>query len=84
MNNISVGVGTSILEDSFDAGKQAALEALIGYQGFPDVLVIFCAMKYNHKELLAGIGSVTGNIPMSGVLLPAKFQPKDFHQSRLS
>ena len=66
MNELLVGVGTSNLSDSYEAGKAAALNALEDHKGKPEVLFIFSAMLYNHKELLNGIQSVTGEIPLVG------------------
>jgi hypothetical protein len=66
MKNILVGVGTSNLVNSFDAGREAALKTLESHTATPDVLIIFSSMQYNHKELLGGITSVTGKIPMVG------------------
>lgn len=66
MEKLFVGVGRSTLEDSFDAGKTAAQNAVKDHGGSPEVLIVLGAMRFNHKELLAGVWSVCGNIPMVG------------------
>jgi hypothetical protein len=66
MSNISVGVGSSGLADSFSAGKEAAADALRQHGGTPQVLIVFAAMRFNHHDLLAGISSVAGDIQMVG------------------
>lgn len=66
MPKISVGVGQSLNEDSFKAGEEAAREALEKHKGTPQALVVLGAMRFNHRQLLAGIKSVMGDIPMVG------------------
>ncbi len=66
MSEISVGVGKSMKKDSFEAGNEAAFEALKMHKAAPDVVIVFAATCFNHKQLLEGIISVTGNIPMVG------------------
>ncbi len=80
MSDLSVGVGRSIAEDSFLAGKEAASMALRQHNGNPgqhngnpgqhngnpDVLFVFGSPRFDHRQLLAGIISVMGNLPMVG------------------
>ena len=66
MSDLSVGVGQSSNKDSFEAGKEAASEALSKHRGTPAVLIVFAAMRFDHRQLLAGITSVAGDIPMVG------------------
>lgn len=66
MSKKHIGVGCSSLSDSFCAGKAAAHDALEKLEGTGKVLIVFGAMRFNHRELLAGIISVTGHIPMVG------------------
>ena len=61
-----IGVGFSCLEDSFSAGKAAARDAIGKSDGIPKILIVFGAMRFNHRDLLAGIASVAGSIPMIG------------------
>lgn len=83
MKSINVNMGTSSLTDSFEAGRQAVSEAMNGFNGKPDVLVIFSAMQYNHKELLAGITSAAGNIPMVGGTTAGEISSKGFSSKSL-
>jgi hypothetical protein len=66
MSDLSVGVGKSIHRDSFKAGQEAAVEALKNLKQLPKVLIIFGSTRFDHRQLLAGIISVTGNKPMVG------------------
>ena len=66
MSNLLVGVGESSNKDSFEAGQEAASEALSKHGGTPEVLIIFGSARFQHKPLLAGVISVVGDIPMVG------------------
>jgi hypothetical protein len=65
MSRLTVGVGRSSDKDPFVAGREAASEALRKYKS-PDVLIVFGAMSFDHRRLLAGVTSITGDIPMVG------------------
>ena len=62
-----VGVGESKENDSFKAGAEAAKGALT-HAGIDkgDFVLLFASVGHNHKELLKGVRSVTGNTPLSG------------------
>ncbi|MBU2561167.1 MAG: FIST C-terminal domain-containing protein [Nanoarchaeota archaeon] len=65
--NMFVGVGTSRNENSFEAGKGAVKESLTALKGEKaDILIVFASPRFKHAELLKGIQSVTGNVPMVG------------------
>jgi hypothetical protein len=66
MSDLSVGVGHSSNENSFKAGQEAASEALNKHRGTPEVLIVFGSTRFDHQRLLAGINSITGDIPMVG------------------
>lgn len=66
MSNHYVGVGFSSHADSFSAGKEAALQAIEKLDRSAKVLIVLGAMRFDHRELLAGISSVTGDLPMVG------------------
>ena len=66
MSELLVGVGQSNIDDSFKAGEDTALRALKQHGGTPEVLLVFAAMRFDHRQLLAGITSVFGEIPMVG------------------
>jgi hypothetical protein len=66
MSKHIVGVGFSSHSDSFSAGKEAAQGAVKDLDGKAKVLMVFGAMRFDHRDLLAGISSVTGEIPMVG------------------
>ena len=54
MSNNTIGVGFSNLADSFSAGKEAAQSAIGKHSGASKVLIVFGAMRFDHRELLAG------------------------------
>jgi hypothetical protein len=64
--NNNVGIGYSSLADSYSAGKEAALAAIDKTGGRTKALLVFGAMSFDHRELLAGITSVTGDIALVG------------------
>jgi len=66
MTNNTVGVGFSSLPNSFAAGIEAAKRAIGKLDGVPKVVIVFGAMQFNHRELIAGISSVVGELPMVG------------------
>lgn len=64
---ISVGVGVGFHENSFEAGKDAAKQAMTKL-GKPkaDVLIVFASPRFKHQNLLDGITSVTKKTQMIG------------------
>lgn len=80
MSAITVGVGTSHQEDSFEAGGEAIRLAFEKTSGKADVLIVFGAMRFEHKALLSGITSVSGNIPMVGGTTAGEISPKGFSE----
>jgi hypothetical protein len=65
--DLAVGIGKcSNIGESYKAGSEAAREALRDHKGYPDALIVFAAPAYEHEQLLAGILSETGNLPMVG------------------
>lgn len=66
-SSLSVGVGQGCnVADSYQAGCDAAQEALRDHGGSPEAVVVFAAPIYRHRELLDGIVSVLGDLPMVG------------------
>ncbi|MCP4726587.1 MAG: hypothetical protein GY863_16195, partial [bacterium] len=57
MSDLSVGVGRSLKEDSYEAGIEAASEAVSKHGGKPEVLLIFSSPRFDHRQLLSGITS---------------------------
>ncbi|MCG8343120.1 MAG: FIST C-terminal domain-containing protein [Chlorobiales bacterium] len=66
MSAITIGVGKSHIEDSYGAGAEACRLALEKTDGKADILIVFGAMRFNHKVLLSGIVAVAGEVPMVG------------------
>ena len=66
MSAVTVGVGVSHRENSFEAGGEAISLAFEKTGGKADVLIVFGAMRFDHKDLLAGITAVAGDVSMVG------------------
>ncbi len=63
----SAGVGTSTALDSEQAGAEAAKTAMEHLEsGSCDFVLVFGGMGYEHRGLLRGVRSVTGNAPLVG------------------
>ena len=67
MTKLHASAGRSGLDDAFSAGKEAAIMAVDGLNGkSPDLIIVFTTPKYNLKDLLSGIRSVTGETHLVG------------------
>jgi hypothetical protein len=66
MSELSASLGQSSNEDSFKAGQEAASEALGKHGKRPEVLIVFGSPRFDHSQLLAGVASAAGDIPMVG------------------
>lgn len=67
MSKLHASAGRSGVEDAFSAGKEAALNAVAGLNGeSPDLIIVFTTPRYNLKDLLTGIRSVTGDAHLIG------------------
>ena len=80
MSAITVGVGTSHLEDSREAGAVACKHALERTGGKADFLIVFGAMRFDHKALLSGITAVAGKVPMVGGTTAGEISPEGFSE----
>lgn len=78
MKSISTGIGRSEHEDSFEAGKEAASEALNDISGNPEILFVFAAREYDRNDLLKGVSSVCGTVPMIGGTTAGELSSKGF------
>ncbi|PWW82274.1 MULTISPECIES: FIST signal transduction protein [Prosthecochloris] len=80
MSALTVGVGTSHLENSHDAGAEACKLAFEKTEGKADVLIVFGAMRFDHKALLSGINAVAGEVPMVGGTTAGEISPEGFSE----
>ncbi len=65
--NICIGYGVGDNDDSFSAGKEAALSAKAGLnQEIFSVVLVFASVRFQLEELLQGIHSVLGDVPLLG------------------
>jgi len=66
-NKIEVGHGYSKNPDSFTAGFESAKSAMenINIQNI-SVVIIFASVQYNLSDLLAGVESIVGKVPLIG------------------
>lgn len=62
----SAGVGYSRSEDAFTAGHAAASDAVASAGAPPIIAIVYSTVLYNHRQLLAGIRSVLGDVPLVG------------------
>lgn len=60
------GVGWSTVESAFDAGRAAAADALATAGGTPRCAIVYGTVLYEHDQLLAGVRSVVGRVPIVG------------------
>ncbi len=80
MSAITLGVGKSHLEDSHEAGAEACRDALGKAGGVADVLIVFAAMRFDHKALLSGVTAVAGETPMVGGTTAGEISPDGFSE----
>src|SRR4051812_24589936 len=61
------GVGKSKNKKGFEAGREAALQAVANMgEGKPDLILVYGTTGYDQAALLQGVADVTGDVPMSG------------------
>lgn len=61
------GLGTSELDDSVEAGRQAARAAVAMLSGEPPALVlVYASVRYDLRSLLGAIREETGDVPLAG------------------
>jgi hypothetical protein len=63
---IKTGVGRSNNPDAFKAGAEACRTALSQTGSKANLIVVFSTVAYDQKKMLAGIRSVSKNIPLVG------------------
>ncbi|MFA5902384.1 MAG: FIST N-terminal domain-containing protein [Desulfobacula sp.] len=67
MDDLIVGIGSSRERDSKSAGIEAAQSAMASMGGrTPDVALVFASQRLEYQELLNGIHSIIGDVPMVG------------------
>ncbi|NOX34857.1 MAG: hypothetical protein GXP56_14185 [Deltaproteobacteria bacterium] len=67
MDDLIVGVGSSSKKDSVTAGKDAARSAMLSFgRHKPDLAIVFASQRMEYQDLLYGIQSVIGDVPMVG------------------
>lgn len=67
MEDLLVGIGRSEDDNSKTAGIEAAQNALEAFgKEAPDIAIVLAYQQFNHRELLEGISSVLGDVPMIG------------------
>ncbi|MFA6096794.1 MAG: FIST N-terminal domain-containing protein [Candidatus Paceibacterota bacterium] len=62
---IKAGVGVSLKTDSKQAGIEACNNALNGASD-PGLMIVFCSVKHNQEEVVAGVREVSGKTPLIG------------------
>ena len=60
---IEATTGSSMIDDAYGAGRDAAQAAISKLSRSPDMLWVFAAIRYDQQTLLNGIVSVAGGAP---------------------
>ena len=81
MSDLSASLGQSSNKDSFKAGQEAASEALGKHSKSPEALIVLGAPQFDHAQLLSGISSVTGDVPMVGGTTAGEISTSGFSMS---
>lgn len=63
---LRAGIGTGASEIAFEAGQEAARQAVASLGETPALVIVFTAPKYDLPALLAGVRSVTGQARLIG------------------
>jgi hypothetical protein len=64
---IEMGVGCSSHADVFAAGQEAAAQAVSNLaRQQPDLVLVFCSMRFADPRMLRAVRSATGNAPLVG------------------
>src|SRR5271154_1460227 len=67
MKTTRAGVGTSTKRVAFEAGRNAARDAVAELGGVaPGLLLVFGTTGYAQEELLRGVAEIAGQTPMVG------------------
>ncbi len=82
-DDLIIGIGASNEPDSVKAGAVAAKEAIRPFdQCRADIAIVLASSRFRHQDLLMGIASVTGDIPMVGGTTAGEISPGGLgHQS---
>lgn len=76
---IRTGIGVSDLPEAEEAGRTAATAALDHLHGEPAALIlVYASVRYDLSSLLAGIRSVTGDVPLIGSTSSGQFHGGSF------
>ncbi len=72
-----MGIGTSVLRDSYDAGADAVEKALkqLGNKN-ADAFLVFAAPAFDQKKMMKGVVSVSKKIPLIGGTTAGEISPK--------
>ena len=65
--------GVSKHEDSFAAGVDAAKQAVEKLEARPNFGIVFCSSKYDYREVLRGIRSISGDAQIIGCSSASEF-----------
>lgn len=64
---IETGYGLAKGDDAFAVGVEAARQALSGIREHaPSLVLVFASICYDLEELLSGVHSLVGNVPVAG------------------
>jgi hypothetical protein len=59
--------GSSVAQDTIEAGTAAARQAMAGMHGHtPELIIVYTTVRYDLPALLGAIRAVTGDVPLVG------------------
>ncbi|SEM82137.1 PAS domain S-box-containing protein [Syntrophus gentianae] len=65
--NIEVGCGVASGDDSYTVGLEAAKQAMVSITTHPlSAVIIFASVSYQLNEMLSGVQSIVGDVPLFG------------------
>lgn len=72
-----VGVASSRISNSFEAGEEAATKALESMgQSYADLVLLFASVRFDQEALLKGVASVTHYAPVVGCSTAGEILPE--------
>src|SRR5690606_31704715 len=72
-DRVQAGVGTSEADGAAAAGREAATAAVAELAQAPALVLVYASVRYDPVDLLAGVRSVTGDVPLVGATTSGHF-----------
>ena len=79
---LEIGYGLAKGDDAFATGVEAAKQALTGIQEYaPSLVLVFASIRYDLEELLRGVHTVVGDVPVVGATTAGEICNGPHHDS---